>query len=226
MNEPSLPSILFFLFAGLACAGAVGVLVFQRIVYMAGALLVSLAAAAGLFFIAGADFVGLVQLMVYVGGTVVLLAFGVMLTARRNQPAWQVPGVQWAVGLAVGGCLLVVLLWTVLAVPQWQTASAPEAAEGAPSAPGVLVRSGSRQTSPSQTGTIGPLGWAMLGVRTEQADQSDALPDVRQTGQCGYLLPFEIISVHLVLVLVGAAFLARAKRPPEPRPLEQGAKVG
>ena len=28
----------------------------------------------------------------------------------------------------------------------------------------------------------------------------------------GYLLPFEIISVHLVVVLVGAAYLARAKR--------------
>jgi len=28
----------------------------------------------------------------------------------------------------------------------------------------------------------------------------------------GYLLPFEIISIHLLVVLVGAAYLARAKR--------------
>jgi NADH:ubiquinone oxidoreductase subunit 6 (subunit J) len=28
----------------------------------------------------------------------------------------------------------------------------------------------------------------------------------------GYLLPFEIVSVHLLIVLIGAAYLARAKR--------------
>jgi NADH-quinone oxidoreductase subunit J len=33
----------------------------------------------------------------------------------------------------------------------------------------------------------------------------------------GYLLPFEIISVHLVVVLIGAAYLARAKRRVAPR---------
>ena len=49
---------------------------------MAFYLVVSLGAVAGLFFLAGADFVGAVQLMVYVGGTLVLLVFGVMLTAR------------------------------------------------------------------------------------------------------------------------------------------------
>ena len=33
-----------------------------------------------------------------------------------------------------------------------------------------------------------------------------------QGGNTGYLLPFEIISVHLLVVLIGAAYLARAKR--------------
>ena len=32
----------------------------------------------------------------------------------------------------------------------------------------------------------------------------------------GYLLPFEIVSVHLLVVLIGAAYLARAKRGAEP----------
>ena len=40
---------------------------------MACYLVVSLAAVAGLFFLAGADFLGAVQMMVYVGGTMVLL---------------------------------------------------------------------------------------------------------------------------------------------------------
>ena len=37
----------------------------------------------GLFFLAGADFIGAMQLLIYVGGTLVLLMFGVMLTAQE-----------------------------------------------------------------------------------------------------------------------------------------------
>ena len=36
--------------------------------------------------------------------------------------------------------------------------------------------------------------------------------DKRQRTKMAYLLPFEIVSVHLLVVLVGAAYLARAKR--------------
>jgi NADH:ubiquinone oxidoreductase subunit 6 (chain J) len=34
----------------------------------------------------------------------------------------------------------------------------------------------------------------------------------RTDGSASYLLPFEIVSVHLLVVLIGAAYLARAKR--------------
>jgi len=36
---------------------------------------------------------------------------------------------------------------------------------------------------------------------------------VRLDGRSGYLLPFVIVSVHLLVVLIGAAYLARTKRP-------------
>ena len=49
---------------------------------MAFYLVMSLAATAGLFFLAGADFVGSMQILIYVGGTLVLLVFGVMLTSQ------------------------------------------------------------------------------------------------------------------------------------------------
>ena len=52
--------------------------------------------------------------------------------------------------------------------------------------------------------TAAPLGLGLLGVRVDSADRS------------GYLLIFEIISVHLLVVLIGAAYLARAKRRREP----------
>ena len=56
-----------------------------------------------------------------------------------------------------------------------------------------------------------------MGVRVDQLEQ----PNRRAArGMSGYLLAFEIISVHLVVVLVGAAYLARAKRRIEPERLQ------
>ena len=72
---------LFTLFALAACFGAVAVVVSQSVVRMAFWLVVSLGSVAGLFFLADADFIGAAQLVIYVGGTLVLLVFGVMLTA-------------------------------------------------------------------------------------------------------------------------------------------------
>ena len=76
-------SCFFYLFATIACVFGAGVLFSSNIVRMAFYLIISLGATAGLFFLAGAEFVGAMQLMIYVGGTLVLLVFGVMLTARR-----------------------------------------------------------------------------------------------------------------------------------------------
>ena len=77
-------SVFFLLFALLATGFAVAVVVSSNIVRMAFYLTLSLGATAGLFFLAGAQFVGAMQFMIYVGGTLVLLIFGVMLTAHSN----------------------------------------------------------------------------------------------------------------------------------------------
>ena len=50
-------------------------------------------------------------------------------------------------------------------------------------------------------------------------------PDPAAATRSGYLLPFEIVSVHLLAVLVGAAYLARAKRRKTPRAIEVAASV-
>ena len=72
---------LFWIFAILAGGGAIGVVILQDIVRMAFSLIISLGSTAGPFFLLGADFVAATQLLVNVGGTLVLLIFGVMLTA-------------------------------------------------------------------------------------------------------------------------------------------------
>ena len=74
---------------------------------------------AGLFFLAGADFVAALQLMIYVGGTLVLLIFGVMLTARGPFVSMKTSPAQWAVVGLVGASLLAVLLYAALSVGKW-----------------------------------------------------------------------------------------------------------
>ena len=59
----------------------------------------------------------------------------------------------------------------------------------------------------SQTATA--IGQALSGVRTDRLNADDA---TLARGMSGYLLPFEIASMHLLVVLVGAGYLARAKR--------------
>ena len=155
-------------------------------------LTLALGATSGLFFLAGAHFVGAMQLMIYVGGTLVLLIFGVMLTAQTGFVSMKTSGSEWILATIVGGSLLMLLMQACWNVPDW--AGQPEAA--------ALVQ-------PVDAHATTGIGLSIIGVRP---DRLDARKTRLQSGMSGYLLPFEIISVHLLIVLVGAAYLARSKR--------------
>jgi len=188
-------TVLFLLFAAAACACAVAVVLADHVVRMALYLVFCLAATAGLFFLAGAEFVGAMQLMIYVGGTLVLLVFGVMLTAQAPFVALKTAAGDKVLAGLLGAALLAVLLQSAFRVEAWRRPAA--GAEAAPAAT--------------------PIGMALLGVRVD----GDEGGPVRS----GYLLPFEIVSMHLLVVLVGAAYLARAKRRKSPRPIEVAASA-
>jgi NADH-quinone oxidoreductase subunit J len=192
-------TLLFLLFAGLACGFAVGVVLADNVVRMALYLVLSLGATAGLFFLAGADFLGAMQLMIYVGGTLVLLVFGVMLTAQAPFVSIKTSVGDRVLAGVVAASLLALLLQAAFSVDAWKR---PALGEVAP---------------PSAT----PLGMALVGARVDEAAAGAPAAAVRS----GYLLPFEIVSVHLLVVLVGAAYLARAKRRRTPRAIEVAASV-
>jgi NADH:ubiquinone oxidoreductase subunit 6 (subunit J) len=185
MNDPIYwPSFFFLLFAVIACAFAIAVVVSSNIVRMAFYLVMSLAATAGLFFVAGADFVGSMQFLIYVGGTLVLLVFGVMLTSQDRFISMKTSRYELGMAAVVGACMFVLLVWAAVSVPSWRS-TPREKAEA------VALEQ-----------TAAPIGMALLGARV----------DTNSPDAAGYLLVFEIISVHLLVVLVGAAYLARAKR--------------
>ena len=181
-------AVFFWLFASLSCLFALAVLFSHDIVRMAFYLILSLGSVSGLFFLAGAEFVGAMQLMIYVGGTLVLLVFGVMLTAKSRFIRLKGGGGEWIFTLIVGSSLLLLLLRTAFMVEQWRTPLPPSAAA-------ALIE------QPSTT----PIGLALTGIRLDGTG-------VGTDGRSGYLLPFMIVSVHLLVVLVGAAYVARAKR--------------
>ena len=195
MNE-----IVFAIFAIAACGGALAVVLSQNIVRMAFWLIISLCSVAGLFFLLNADFVGATQLLIYVGGTVVLLIFGVMLTAQGPYVSLQTNPAEVVLSLGVGGVVFAMLVAAFSGVSWEANADRLEAKFGTASVATV----GYNQEG--EGSTVRRIGGALSGLRTE------SLRDGRAIERPGYLLPFEIISMHLLVVLVGASYLARAKR--------------
>jgi NADH-quinone oxidoreductase subunit J len=184
-------SCLFLLVSAISCLFALGVLFSSNVVRMAAFLIVSLTGVAGLFMLAGAEFVGAMQIMIYVGGTLVLLIFGVMLTAQATFVSMKTRAGEWVIAAIVGGSLLFLLIVAAVSVSDWRT-----------------PRQDPAEVAIGATKTSAPLGLGLLGVRVDKSAQSDEL----QQGVSGYLLPFEIVSIHLLVVLIGASYLARTKR--------------
>jgi NADH-quinone oxidoreductase subunit J len=198
-------SVIFLLFALLACGFALAVVFTSNVVRMAFYLVLSLGATAGLFFLAGADFVGAMQILIYVGGTLVLLVFGVMLTAQGPFISMKTASGEWILTALVGGSLLAVLLPTAFKIADWNRGQGPEAGGQGTTAD---VASGI-DLLPQAQPTATRIGLGLLGARVDQLDDA---PEKGRGVLSGYLLPFEIVSVHLLVVLIGAAYLARAKK--------------
>ncbi len=78
----SIYDLIFYLFAAITLISAVFVVTVRNIVHSAFYLLFTFFGVAGIYVLLGADFVAVVQLIVYVGGILILMIFGVMLTNK------------------------------------------------------------------------------------------------------------------------------------------------
>ena len=82
MSGVSIGDLLFYVVAGMTIVSAAGVAFSPNIVYSAFALMGTFMGAAALYVFLAADFLAVVQVLVYVGGILVLMLFAVMLTHR------------------------------------------------------------------------------------------------------------------------------------------------
>ena len=87
---------LFYLTAGFTVLCALGVALSQNVVYAAFALMGTLVGAAGIYAFLAADFVAVVQVLVYVGGILVLTLFAIMLTHQISDINVSNRSVGWA----------------------------------------------------------------------------------------------------------------------------------
>ncbi len=104
---------LFIVLAFFTLAGGLGVVVTRNVVHAALFLLVSLVAVAGLYLILFAEFLALVQVLIYGGAIIIVLLFAIMLTRSAEYPhisdnkQWPLAAVAAAaVGVVLGAAFL------------------------------------------------------------------------------------------------------------------------
>ena len=83
---PDLGEILFFIIVSLTIVSAYWVVMSPNLVHSAVSLLFTLFGVAGLYVFLFADFIAASQVIIYVGGILVLIIFGVMLTNKIDDP--------------------------------------------------------------------------------------------------------------------------------------------
>jgi NADH-quinone oxidoreductase subunit J len=172
-----LDSIIFYFFAGVAVLSAALMVTRRNAIHSAVFLITTLLATAGIFLQLGAEFLFIAQIILYVGGIMVLFIFVIMLV-RLDVALHQIRfRLQRTVGLVVAATLGVevgVILYLARHLP----------------AQGLLIQG---------TGASAD----KLTPNTEEFAKSLF---------SGYLLPFEIASVLLLVAMVGAVVMAKNKK--------------
>jgi NADH:ubiquinone oxidoreductase subunit 6 (subunit J) len=82
----SLVTFMFYFFASVAALSALALAMVRNVFYGALLLIVCLLALAGIYILSFAEFVAITQILIYAGGILVVILFGIMLTARSEKP--------------------------------------------------------------------------------------------------------------------------------------------
>ena len=91
----------------------------RNIVQAAFSLFFTLIGMAGYYVLLGSGFLAVTQVIIYVGGILVLLMFGVLLTNRPIEQLQKGQGLRLLAGAVIGGGLLVAVLVRIVAMTPW-----------------------------------------------------------------------------------------------------------
>ena len=178
----------FTLLAGLTAGSAIAAMTLRNLVHCALCLALTFAGLAGLFLQLNAEFVGFVQILVYVGAVAILIVFAILLTrgAEPPSPAPIATAIPWGVGIALAA--FVTMACAVLKSPEIgrrlaitiaRADALPAFVPPSPVAPAVSVKS---------------LGDRLMGE---------------------YVLPLEVLGLLLTAAMIGAVIIAMQERRPK-----------
>src|SRR5260370_25346265 len=169
---------VFWILALVTVGSAAVVVVARSLIYSEFALLFTFFGVAVLYVLLGADFLAATQLLIYVGGILVLLLFGVMLTHKLYDLNLKTEVTQFLPAAIICGGLFVLLAWPI------------EVSLFLPRIGRVRI-----------LGTLWQTSWATGSGRGPAA----ATGEIGALFMGSYLLPFEAASVLLLVALMGAA---------------------
>jgi NADH-quinone oxidoreductase subunit J len=116
---------VFLLFAVMTIAGAAGTAFSQNIIYSAWSLLFAFLGVAGLYVFLGADFPAVAQVLIYVGGVLVLILFAIMLTKQIGEdPKLTNAHLALPAGAALAAVTVATLTYMAFMAP-WKTVASP-----------------------------------------------------------------------------------------------------
>jgi NADH:ubiquinone oxidoreductase subunit 6 (subunit J) len=180
----SLVQFLFYLMSFITLASAILVAVSKNLVRSIFMFFITLFSLAGLYVLALADFVAITQVVIYVGGILVLILFAFMLSGRETLDALQRHKKQFISANKIAALLLAIVFFVVLV--------------------NMIFKA-----------DVNNLAW----IKKQVSANNIVLPTSDMTTNIGlnlmtqYLLPFEAISILLMMALIGAAHLARKEQP-------------
>jgi NADH-quinone oxidoreductase subunit J len=164
-------ALLFYLTAIIMVAGALLTVRVKNILHSAVALIGTFFGSAVLYFLLSAEFIGVAQVMVYIGGVVVFVVFTILLTSRLGEKVLEVSSFRKVVAAFFA---VVVAIFAVMLLKEVGPAF---------------------QTSTEDFATLEAIGRRLLSPSEE-----------------GFLLPFEAISLLLLISLIGAATIAKENK--------------
>lgn len=176
----NLTVVLFYVMAFITIGSALYVAYSKSLVRSIFMFFITLFGLAGLYVFAMADFVAITQIVIYVGGILVLILFAFMLSGRETLDRLKDTNTKF-IGFKNWPSLLLAVLFFIVMV-------------------NVILK-----------GMAGGLQW----VNDAALINNIVMPTDTTTSNLGvnlmtrYLLPFEAISILLLMVLVGAAHLSR-----------------
>ncbi|HTD40330.1 MAG TPA: NADH-quinone oxidoreductase subunit J [Mucilaginibacter sp.] len=174
---------LFYLMGFITLASALFVAASKNLVRSVFMFFVTLLSLAGLYVLALADFIAITQVVIYVGGILVLMLFAFMLSGRETLANLQQQENRFISINKLPALLLAVLFFIVMI--------------------NILFKT-----------DVNNLQWVNKAI----SYKIDIKPDSPMTSNIGvnlmtmYLLPFEAISILLMMALVGAAHLSRREK--------------